>query len=42
MWMKMKIGIPQNPSIGIITFYEITNFYDSLDMLGAGFFQFFH
>jgi hypothetical protein len=28
--MKMKIGVPQNPSIGITTFYEITTFYDWL------------
>jgi hypothetical protein len=26
--MKMKNGVPQSPSIGITTFYEITTFYD--------------
>jgi hypothetical protein len=26
--MKMKTEVPQNPSIGIATFYEITTFYD--------------
>jgi hypothetical protein len=30
MGMNIKIGVPQNPFIGIATFYEITNFYDQL------------
>jgi hypothetical protein len=29
IWIKeMKIGVPQNLSIGITIFYEITMFYD--------------